>query len=250
LRPAPDLPDDWRRDGIGLALPGGLADELARTIQVLSSIPAVVLTREVGVSPEEVVEAADQNAAVLLIEAWCQNVSSDDRDELLPRLWDVWWAKLPKGMMAPVTLVKLTQAMPPDVLQRRVLRLLDDPPEGAEAFILVALDEVGEPWPPDISRSALAVLRGWLERMARKDRHAGNWPRLIWSLAAHAAPETIEETLALLDGIERAKVLPSWSQGLPQGEDVLRLRQRFWDAMAMARMESMTSGGANGSGNR
>jgi len=249
LHPAPELPEDWRRDGIGLAQSGSPDEELGRTVQVLSSMPASALARELDVSPQEVIEAAEPFGATPLIEAWCRNAAWEERDTLLPLLWDIWWTKPLQRRIAGDTLVMLAQPMPHDVLRQRVLKLLSDPPEGTELSIMLVLNEVSRPWPGDISRSALELLRRWLDRTLRKDRNAGDWPRLIRPLATYAAPETIEETLELLADIERAKVLPAWNQEIGQCTPVLRLRRRFWDAVATAVLENeMTGGRANDSG--
>lgn len=245
LHPASRLPDDWRRDGIGPAPSGGPEEELVRTVQVLSSMPAAVLARELDVSPGEVIEAAERFGAAPLIGAWSRNAARDERDALLPLLWDMWWTKPLQRRMDEGTLVMLAQTMPQDVLRQRVQGLLGDPPAGTEHFIVLVLNEVSRPWPPDISRSALDLLRRWLDLTLRKQRNDGRWPQLIPPLAAHAAPETIDATLELLADIERAKVLPAWNGELRQGADALRLRRRFWDAMATAKMDNMTTGGAN-----
>lgn len=244
LHPVSELPEDWRRDGIGTARPGGIGEELTLAIQVLCSVPAAVLIRELDVSLEEVIEAADRGGADSLIDAWSRSVAPDERETLLPLLWDIWWTKPLQRTTGEGTLVSLARTMPRDALRQRVLRLLEDPPDGTEHFTVSVLDEMDGPWPADISRSALDLVRQWLDRRLRNDRNAGDWPQLIRPLAAYAAPETIDQALELLAIIERTKAAPAWIAGVRQGADVLRLRRRFWNAMATAVIESMTRGGA------
>lgn len=249
VQPAPELPEDWRRDGIGLGLPAGADLALARTVQVLASIPASVLARELAVSLEKLVEAVERYDGSALIESWRQTAAPAERETLLPLLWDMWWAKPLKRATGGDTAIMLARTMSQGVLRHRVLRLLGDPPPGTEHLIVLVLSQVGEPWPSDISRSALGLLGGWLHGTRRKDRTVGGWLQLIEPLAAHAAPETIEETLELLAGIERANVVSAWHHEIQRATNVLRLRERFWNAMATAVAESMTTTGANDGGN-
>jgi hypothetical protein len=236
LLPAPEPPDDWRRDGIGAA---GSEEGIARTIQVLSSMPAAVLTRELNLSPEDVLAAADRYDATPLIDAWARNAHSTERDALLPLLWDRWWTKPLKRTSGndAVTLLKLTRTMPPDMLRQRVLRLLDDPPAGTERLIVLVLREMDVPWPDDVSRAVLDLLRRWLERTLRKDRNAGDWLQIVLPLASHASPGTLGEALELLAALERTKVVPAWNHEVRQAREQAHVRQRFWYAMAEATIQ-------------
>jgi hypothetical protein len=126
--------------------------------------------------------------------------------------------------------------MPAGVLRQRMVRLLGEPPSGAERFVVLVLNEMGEPWPADVSHAGLDLVRRWLARTLRRDRNAGDWVQIVRPLAAQTAPSTIGDALELLAAIERAKVLPIWTYEVRQAADTLRLRRRFWDAMTAAEM--------------
>jgi hypothetical protein len=236
LLPAPDPPDDWLRDGVGIGVPGATDRGLALTVQVLASMPAAVMARALDVSVEEVLAAADRYDATPLIDSWARNASPEERDALLPLLWDRWWAKPLQRSASEETLVLLARMMPAGVLRQRMVRLLGEPPSGAERFVVLVLNEMGEPWPADVSHAGLDLVRRWLARTLRRDRNAGDWVQIVRPLAAQTAPSTIGDALELLAAIERAKVLPIWTYEVRQAADTLRLRRRFWDAMTAAEM--------------
>jgi hypothetical protein len=236
LLPAPDPPDDWLRDGVGIGVPGGTDRGFALTVQVLASMPAAVMARALDVSVEEVLAAADRYDATPLIDSWARNASPEERDALLPLLWDRWWAKPLQRSASEETLVLLARMMPAGVLRQRMVRLLGEPPSGAERFVVLVLNEMGEPWPADVSHAGLDLVRRWLARTLRRDRNAGDWVQIVRPLAAQTAPSTIGDALELLAAIERAKVLPIWTYEVRQAADTLRLRRRFWDAMTAAEM--------------
>jgi hypothetical protein len=220
-------------------------DALAGAVPILCSIPASVLERRLDTSPETIVEAVDRSSSMALLEAWRRTAAPEERATLLPRLWDIWWTKPLQRSRDGSTLVKLAADMPADLLWQRMLRLLEDPPEATEPAIGLVLSEMDAPWPADVSRAVLGVLRGWLDRTRRKDRNPGDWARLILPLALHASHGTMDETLDLMAEIERAKMLPAWNGELRQGAEALRMRRKFWDAMSMALMESTSTTGVS-----
>jgi hypothetical protein len=110
----------------------------------------------------------------------------------------------------------------------RLMQLLTDPSAGSEAVFLDVLRVAKGPWPEELSRAYVNVLRQTIAELAEGTAPPGPWLTAILPGARCIAPAVIDLALALLPPpAGEVKALELWPLALAVAREKLQLRRRL-----------------------